>query len=125
MLAVGALIAVTFATRGLWNPGITGDSAEATSQSNRRTSALPTPTPQLLVVPPAAPTPTLSRPPTQAPAPTPLPTLAPAEYVVQAGDTLSAIAQEFGVTIAALAAYNEIADPNAIRVGQRLRIPPP
>lgn len=125
LLAVGALIAVTFATRGIWIADITGDSAEATSQSNQQTSPLPTPTPQLLVVPPAAPTPTLSRPPTQAPAPTPLPTPAPAEYVVQAGDTLSAIAREFGVTIAALAAYNEIADPNAIRVGQHLRIPPP
>ena len=125
LLAIGTLIAVTFATRGLWNPDITGDSAEATTQSKRQTSVLPTPTPQLLVVPPAAPTLTLSRPPTQVPTPIPLPTPAPAEYVVQAGDTLSAIAQEYGVTVAALAEHNEIADPNAILVGQRLQIPPP
>ena len=124
-LAVGALVAVTFATRGLWHPASNGESARATSQSNRQTSALPTPTPQLLFVPPAAPTPPLSHPPTQAPAPTPLPILAPAEYVVKAGDTLSGIAQEFGVTVTALAEHNEIANPNAIRVGQRLRIPPP
>ena len=124
LLAVAVLIAVTFATRGLWNPDINGASAQAPPQSNRQMPALPTPTPQLLVVPPAAPTPTLSRPPTLAPTPTPLPTPAPAEYVVQAGDTLSAIAQEFGVTVTALAEYNEIADPNAILVGQRLQIPP-
>jgi len=46
-------------------------------------------------------------------------------YTVQRGDTLSAIAKHFGSTVAALAAYNNIANPSLIRVGQVLRIPPP
>ncbi|MBC7461368.1 MAG: polysaccharide deacetylase family protein [Thermoleophilia bacterium] len=47
----------------------------------------------------------------------------PAKYVVIAGDTLSRIAVKFGMTVQVLAAANHIADPNLIRVGQRLTIP--
>ena len=46
-------------------------------------------------------------------------------YVVVPGDVLSKIAQRFAVTTAALAAYNELSNPNALRIGQELRIPPP
>ena len=46
-------------------------------------------------------------------------------YVVVSGDVLSKIAQRFAVTTAALAAYNELSNPNALRIGQELRIPPP
>jgi LysM repeat protein len=46
-------------------------------------------------------------------------------YVVEAGDSLAAIAQRFGVTMAAIMAANEITDPNRVLVGQRLTIPPP
>jgi peptidoglycan endopeptidase LytE len=46
-----------------------------------------------------------------------------APYVVQPGDTLSAIAARFGTTVAALAAANGLANPNRIRVGQTLRVP--
>ncbi len=45
-------------------------------------------------------------------------------YTVQSGDTLSAIANKFGTTTAKLAAYNNIADPNMIKGGQILNIPP-
>ncbi len=45
------------------------------------------------------------------------------EYVVQPGDTLSAIAGRFGTTVDAIARLNGIADPNFISVGQVLRIP--
>lgn len=45
-------------------------------------------------------------------------------YEIQAGDSLSAIAGQFGTTVEALAAENEIADINAITVGQVLVIPP-
>lgn len=44
-------------------------------------------------------------------------------YVVQAGDTLSVIADRYGVTLEELAALNSISDPNLLRVGQVLLIP--
>lgn len=44
-------------------------------------------------------------------------------YVVQWGDTLSAIAQRFGVTVEALVSANGIGDPSSIRAGQHLAIP--
>ena len=123
--AVAVVIAATFATRGLWYPDSTGATAQAATQTGELQSTVPTATPQLLVVPPtpvAAPTPSPQL--TTAPTPTPLPPPAPIEYVVQPGDTLTAIAEEFGVTVNALADLNEIENPNAISVGQRLLIPP-
>jgi LysM repeat protein len=44
---------------------------------------------------------------------------------VQPGDSLSAIALQYGVSIEALAEVNGIADSNVIRVGQKLVIPGP
>jgi LysM repeat protein len=44
-------------------------------------------------------------------------------YVVQPGDTLSAIAQRFGVSAAALEAANQIRNPAVIIAGSRLFIP--
>lgn len=41
---------------------------------------------------------------------------------VRAGDTLWAIAREYGTTVGAIARENRIADPNRIFVGERLRI---
>jgi murein DD-endopeptidase MepM/ murein hydrolase activator NlpD len=46
-------------------------------------------------------------------------------YIVQPGDTLYNIAQQFGLTVEFLAAANGIDDPALITVGQRLLIPPP
>ena len=43
-------------------------------------------------------------------------------YVVQKGDTLTAIAKKFGTTVNKLATDNQIADPNKVYVGQKLRI---
>lgn len=45
-------------------------------------------------------------------------------YVVQAGDSLSKIAQTFEIPMQELADFNAIADPNSIKVGQELNIPP-
>lgn len=45
-------------------------------------------------------------------------------YVVEAGDTLSVIAEQFGVTTEALSQANDITDVNTIRPGQELIIPP-
>lgn len=44
-------------------------------------------------------------------------------YQVQPGDTLSSIAQRFGVTLEALMEANGITDPDQIYAGQILRIP--
>jgi LysM repeat protein len=44
-------------------------------------------------------------------------------YVVQRGDTLSSLAEEFGTTVEDLLAANGLTDPNAIQVGQPLLIP--
>ena len=44
-------------------------------------------------------------------------------YTVKRGDTLSAIAIRYGTTVAALAAANNIANPNSIQIGQVLTIP--
>jgi LysM repeat protein len=46
-------------------------------------------------------------------------------YTVVAGDTLGAIAARFGLSAEALAAANNLADPNNLRVGQRLLIRAP
>lgn len=44
-------------------------------------------------------------------------------YVVQRGDTLSAIAYRYGTTVAAIAGANGISNPSYIYPGQQLRIP--
>lgn len=48
---------------------------------------------------------------------------APGRYIVQAGDTLSAIAAANGVSLTMLAEANGLADVNALEVGQVLVIP--
>ena len=54
-----------------------------------------------------------------------LPVYADTTYVVKAGDSLSKIAVQFGVSVQAIAAANGLANPNLIFVGQRLIIPAP
>ena len=44
-------------------------------------------------------------------------------YIVRAGDTLSGIAQKFGVSLTALAQANGLTTRSYVYVGQRLRIP--
>jgi beta-lactamase class A/LysM repeat protein len=45
------------------------------------------------------------------------------EYVVRAGDTLSGIAKSLGVSMRSLVDTNQLADPNRVLVGQRLKMP--
>ena len=47
------------------------------------------------------------------------------EYTVQAGDTLSAIARRFGLSVTDLIAANQLANPNTLHKGQVLNIPAP
>lgn len=60
--------------------------------------------------------------PTTAPAPTPAKPASGNTYTVVKGDTLSGIAAKYGTTYQALAALNDIADPNKIYPGQVLKI---
>ena len=47
----------------------------------------------------------------------------PEFYTIQQGDTLSAIAASFGVTVADIVAANGLANADAIQAGQKLAIP--
>jgi len=51
------------------------------------------------------------------------PTSLPQVYVVQAGDTLYAIARKFGCDVNDLIAVNQIADASLLQVGQQLKVP--
>ena len=44
-------------------------------------------------------------------------------YVIQQGDTLGGLAEDFGTTVEDLMAANGLTDPNAIQAGQTLLIP--
>lgn len=44
-------------------------------------------------------------------------------YVVRKGDTISGIAQRYGLQVSEVVALNAISDPNTIRVGQKLILP--
>lgn len=44
-------------------------------------------------------------------------------YVVNPGDTLYKIAESFGSSVETLSTYNDLANPNLLRVGQALTIP--
>ena len=76
------------------------------------------------VTPVPSPTP---EPPTATPAPLP-PGVTPGPggtvtYTIKAGDTLSGIADQFGITVEDIVKTNNIADPNAIQAGEVLVIP--
>jgi LysM repeat protein len=47
-------------------------------------------------------------------------TEASAKYTIKQGDTLAAVANSHHVTVAAIVATNDLADPNSIQVGQQL-----
>ncbi len=46
-------------------------------------------------------------------------------HTVQSGDTLNAIANTYGVTLNELYQHNEGINPNALRIGSRIMLPPP
>lgn len=88
-----------------------------TNASRATSTPYPTPTPQ----PTSPPAPPIS--PTETTTPASTPATMPMIYIVQAGDSLSAIAREFGRPMEAIAEANNISDPDLIRVGQKLIIP--
>jgi len=83
-----------------------------------------TPTPTLTFTPrPPTETPTITLTPLPSETPTPE---GPRTYIVEAGDTVTSIAEQFGISADLLLAYNAAAipDPNNIGVGSQIIIPP-
>ena len=81
------------------------------------------PPPKPVAAPAAVPAPAL------VPAPAPVPETdgdaRPQTYTVKRGDTLHAIALDLGLDYRELAAWNNLENPNLIRIGQVLRVRPP
>jgi LysM repeat protein len=109
-----------------------------TATRTARPTATPTTEPTATVEPTATPTtpppptevPPTQIPPTEAPPPPPPePTTPPTQarrYVVQSGDTLRGIAEQFNVSVGAILRYNGLSaeDGDNLRPGQELLIPP-
>ncbi len=94
---------------GTPTPRATGSATASATPSATATGATATPT--ATRTPAATPT----APPTAAPT--------PQTYTVKPGDTLTGIAQQYGVDQGAIARANNITDPATIQVGQVLTIP--
>jgi LysM repeat protein len=129
VLGIGGIALATGILEGRLDPGIALETGAAATVSVSATPSpsptgrpTPSPTPS---APSAAPTPVLTPVATvpATPAPTvPAPPPAQQTYTVVEGDTLAAIAQRFGTTVARLQAANGIEDPNEIFIGQVLVI---
>lgn len=111
LLLVVGLVLVT-----LW---ITGDSPPQLPAIFATDTATPTAT--ATPEPPTA-TPTITLTPTITQTPTPS---GPQVYIVQEGDTLSSISEQFAVDLELLLAYNPTVEGGAIFVGQEITIPQP
>ncbi len=104
------------------------EEAQATPVPTATQAATPSPSPTSSPTPTSTPTPTETPAPT--PTPSPIPTATPTVtasptpivYVVQQGDTLSRIAQRFGVSVDELRLANRLTS-DILRVGQELVIP--
>jgi LysM repeat protein len=110
------------------SPDPTGSRAQTPLPTARPTptpvvteTPVPTVTPEVTETPDPTVTPEVT--PTPAAVATPVPPPQPVTYVVQAGDTLAAIAQRFGTTVQAIQATNGIDDPDEILLGTELVIP--
>lgn len=119
---------VLAATAAACRPAPTPDPTEVqrlVAQAVRATiEAMPTATPYPTYTPgPPAPTCTPNPTYTVPIKPESLPGSTFRSHIVVAGDTLSAIAKEYGTAVEAIMAANEISDPGLIIVGQVLSIP--
>lgn len=93
---------------------------------------VPAPAPIETVVPPPPPPPTenvvppppeVTPPPIVTP-PEPVPTTPGTEHVIVKGDTFSALAKKYGVSVNAIKSANPSLDPNRLRIGDKVIIPP-
>lgn len=90
-------------------------------------TSTPPPTPTIGVALAAATLPPTPTPAPYTPAPTATPTVTPTPvvHVIQAGESLLAIANQYDVSVAALQDANGILDPRTLQIGQQLVIPRP
>jgi LysM repeat protein len=117
IVGAGAVAVLATMDDGLSGGAADGSPSAVASPTPTRS---PRPSPTATATPSPTPTPVPETPvPTETPAPAPT----PRSYVVQEGDTLAEIAQQFGTTVEAIQAANGIEDPNTIGVGQVLVIP--
>ncbi len=110
LLVVGLFMVV------IWFTGDSPPALPAFLSPDTETPA-PTSTPKPAT---ATPSPSVTPEPSETPAPE-----GPLTYVVEEGDSLASIADQFGVTIDQLIAANNLVDPNNIGVGSQLIIPDP
>lgn len=119
LLVVALAGGATLATRTPTQMMAASATAEGLTPPTRVPTQTPTTTP--------TPTPTRTPTPTNTSTPVPPPTITPTSepqaivYVVRPGDTLFSIARRYGVTVQTLVQANNV-DPNAIYVGQTLKI---
>ena len=85
-----------------------------------RVLATPSPTPLVIIVP----SPVSGTTPTRPTATITAATTGETIYTVKAGDTLSEISANFGVTIDAIVKTNDLKDRDKLQIGQKLKIPP-
>ena len=124
LVAMGIVLTATACARipTLARATPTSQPVQAASTPILLTATATTPMPPAGTLVPAATTPTNPMP-TATLIPSAPPTPTPVIYVVQAGDTLGAIAKEFGVTVEALQEVNAISDPTRLQIDQELVIP--
>lgn len=104
-------------------PGAVASDRPASFAPSQPPAATAAPTEQPASASPTeAPTAEPTEGPTAAPV-TPEPAASFRSYVVKSGDTLSAIAADFGVSVGAIVQLNNIEDPARLQIGQVLLIP--
>lgn len=100
-------------------PAVATATIDSPPESSLASTSTHTPAPSPTPIPPAA-TPTDTPLP---PSPTPSPTPAAQTYTVQPNDTLLGIALEYGLTVEALAAANDLNEEDFLQLGKTLLIP--
>lgn len=138
-IALGVIAVLLLAGGGAFALGVFGGGAgtglvptaapsvAASVPASVEPSAVPSESFEPTAVPSGEPTPTEPAVPTATPAPTPTVSAPPGSfvYVVRVGDTLTTLSVQFGVSVDALVAANNLTDRNLIITGQRLIIPAP
>ena len=115
-LTAGAALGLAFAAAcgGGGDERVAGDGTPAPDTSPTPTTPAATAEPTTTAVPTATEAP---------PTATPAPQVDTFGYVVEPGDTLSGIADDFGVSTDAVLAANPDVEPRALRVGMTVRVP--